>query len=138
MSKVRSLEEAAAMVPDGATIGERLRAASRYAFGPLLDDLTPWLLIGFTISALIAVAIPDDLFVETVPAGWPSMLLMMVVATPVYICATASTPIAASASPARRRSKEREATISAKRVRKPSMCGRRASSITGTSAMAAR
>lgn len=82
-------------IPDGAPFAERMRGAFRYAFGPLLDDLTRWLLIGFSISALIALLIPDDLFVETVPAGWPSMLLMMVIATPVYMCATASTPIAA-------------------------------------------
>ncbi|MEM7202935.1 MAG: SO_0444 family Cu/Zn efflux transporter [Planctomycetota bacterium] len=76
--------------------GGRLRQALRYGFGTLLDDLTPWLVLGFAVSALISLWTPDDLFVETVPAGWPAMLLMLVVATPVYICATASTPIAAA------------------------------------------
>jgi uncharacterized membrane protein YraQ (UPF0718 family) len=79
----------------GGTVA-RLRTAVRYAFGPLLDDLAPWLLLGFLISALIAVLVPDDLFTSTVPAGLPAMLLMIAVATPLYICATASTPVAAA------------------------------------------
>ena len=84
-----------AAAPHYESVTARVRAASRYGFGALLDDLTPWLLVGFAVSAMIALATPDDLFAKTVPAGWPSMLLMMVVATPLYICATASTPIAA-------------------------------------------
>lgn len=72
------------------------RAALRYAFGTLLDDLTPWLVAGLIVSAFIAAATPDDFFTDTVPGGLASMLVMAVVAAPLYICATASTPIAAA------------------------------------------
>lgn len=68
----------------------------RYAFGPLLDDLTPWFILGFLLSGVIAVLLPDKLFEEVVPAGWLSMLLMLALGTPVYICAVASTPVAAA------------------------------------------
>jgi len=74
----------------------KLREVLHYAFVTLLDDLTPWLLIGFVLSALVAGLMPDSFFAESVPSGLPSMLLMMLVATPIYICATASTPIAAA------------------------------------------
>ncbi|MDF1800568.1 MAG: SO_0444 family Cu/Zn efflux transporter [Planctomycetota bacterium] len=74
----------------------KLREVLDFAFVTLLDDLTPWLLVGFVLSALVAGLVPDSFFIESVPAGLPSMLLMMLVATPIYICATASTPIAAA------------------------------------------
>ncbi len=72
----------------------KLGRGFRYAFGPLLDDLTPWFIIGFLISGLITLLIPDSLFEEVVPRGWASSLLMLVIGTPLYICATASTPVA--------------------------------------------
>lgn len=74
----------------------RVKHAIRYAFGPLLDDLTPWLLLGFLISGLIGAAVPEDFFGEVLPQGFLAMLLMAVVGAPLYVCATASTPIAAS------------------------------------------
>jgi hypothetical protein len=42
------------------------------------------------------VLIPDDVFSKYLGTGLPAMLLMLAVATPLYICATASTPIAAA------------------------------------------
>jgi len=67
----------------------------RYAFGPLLEDLAPWLLIGFVLAAAIGAAVPEGMLAE-IPQGWVSSLLMMLIATPVYICASASTPVAAA------------------------------------------
>jgi len=77
-------------------LGERLLGAVRYAFGKLMSDLTPWFLLGFLISGLITVLLPDDFFGETLPDGWLSMLAMLAVSMPMYICATASTPVAAA------------------------------------------
>ena len=68
----------------------------RYAFGTLLDDLTPWFVVGFIISATIVVAIPDGFFEGAAFTGWTSMLAMLVAGVPLYVCATASTPIAAA------------------------------------------
>lgn len=67
-----------------------------YAFGTLLDDLTPWFLIGFAISGLIVVAIPDGFFAGTLFTGWAAMASMLIAGVPLYVCATASTPIAAA------------------------------------------
>ncbi len=73
---------------------QRLLDALRYAFGKLMADLTPWFLLGFLISGLITVLVPDDFFGDTLPNGWISMLAMLGLSLPMYICATASTPVA--------------------------------------------
>lgn len=76
--------------------GSVVRRALGYAFGPLMADLTPWFIVGFALSALIAIAVPEDFFGSALPNGWPAMLVMLVAGVPTYICATASTPVAAA------------------------------------------
>jgi HflK protein len=73
-----------------------LRESVRWAFGPLLDDLTQWLVLGFLLSGLVAIAVPDGFFRDTVPSGVVAGAIMVVLATPMYICATAATPLAAT------------------------------------------
>ena len=72
------------------------RKVLRYAFGTLLDDLAPWFLIGFALSGLIIVAVPEDFFTGTLFDGWVAMVAMLFAGVPLYVCATASTPIAAA------------------------------------------
>jgi HflK protein len=74
---------------------EAIVEAWRYAFGPLLDDLTPWFILGFLLSGLLALLIPDGFFVDTMPSGIVAGLIMAAIATPMYICAAAATPLAA-------------------------------------------
>ena len=81
---------------DVPTEGNLLQRAFRYAFGTLLDDLTPWFLVGFAISGLIVVAVPDGFFSGAGLSGWTAMMTMLVAGVPLYVCATASTPIAAA------------------------------------------
>lgn len=73
-----------------------LARAAAYAYGPLMADLTPWFLVGFALSATLALTVPADFFGEVVPGGLPAMLMMLVAGLPLYVCATASTPIAAA------------------------------------------
>ncbi|MEM7310516.1 MAG: SO_0444 family Cu/Zn efflux transporter [Planctomycetota bacterium] len=70
--------------------------ALRYAFGPLLDDLTPWFVFGLALSGLIAVLVPEGFFTTAASSGWIAMLAMLAIGVPIYVCATASTPIAAA------------------------------------------
>lgn len=81
--------------PPAPSRSQALRDGMRWAFGPLVDDLVVWLIAGFVLAAAVAAAVPDGFF-GAIPSGWVSSLLMMIVATPVYICATAATPIAAA------------------------------------------
>jgi len=75
---------------------QRLLASLRFSFGKLMEDLTPWFLLGFLISGLITVVVPEDFFGDTIPGGFVAMLMMLVLSMPMYICATASTPVAAA------------------------------------------
>jgi uncharacterized membrane protein YraQ (UPF0718 family) len=77
------------------TFLEKLRAGFRFAVFDLWADLAAWFFVGFLLAGLITVLIPDDFFSKYLGTGLPAMLLMLAVATPLYICATASTPIAA-------------------------------------------
>ena len=78
------------------SLKEVARDSMSYAFGPLLDDLTGWLIIGLLVSGLIAILVPDDFFGSVIPAGFVSSILMLLIGTPMYICAAAATPVAAT------------------------------------------
>ena len=75
---------------------EKLKAGFGYSFGELWHDIAGWFLVGILLAGLITVLIPDEIFSEYLGAGLPAMLLMLAVGIPLYICATASTPIAAA------------------------------------------
>ena len=74
----------------------RLRSSLRYVFVELLGDIGGWLILGFILSGLISAFVPDNFFDETIGSEWVTMLLMLVVGLPMYICASASTPVAAA------------------------------------------
>ena len=75
---------------------EKIKAGIGYAFGELWEDIAKWFLFGLLLAGLITVIIPDDVFSRYLGPGLPAMLLMLMVGIPLYICATASTPIAAA------------------------------------------
>jgi len=70
-------------------------AAMKYAFGTLLGDIAKPLFWGLILGALITVAIPDNLAELLSDNTWLSYLLVIIIAVPMYVCATASLPIAA-------------------------------------------
>jgi len=78
------------------TFREKLSAGMRFAVGDLWGDLAGWFLIGLILAGLITVLIPPQIFSKYLGPGLPSMLLMLAIGIPLYICATASTPIAAA------------------------------------------
>ncbi len=75
---------------------EKMIAGVRFAMTEVWDDIVAWFLVGLLLAGLITAAIPDDVFSRYLGAGLPSMLLMLAIGIPLYICATASTPIAAA------------------------------------------
>ncbi len=75
---------------------EKLRAGVRFAYGQVWADLVGWFFVGMALAGVIAVVIPDDVMSTYLGGGIGSMLLMLAVGIPIYICATASTPIAAT------------------------------------------
>ena len=72
-----------------------IQRAFSYAFGTLLKDIASPLLIGLLVGALITVAVPDNLSEILVKYNWLSYIIVIAIAVPMYVCATASLPIAA-------------------------------------------
>lgn len=72
-----------------------LMRAMTYAFGTLLKDIAKPLFWGLLLGALIAVAIPENLSELLKEHTWLSYLIVIAIAVPMYVCATASLPIAA-------------------------------------------
>ena len=67
----------------------------KYAFGTLLKDIAKPLFWGLILGALITVAIPSNLSEILVEYAWLSYIIVLIIAVPMYVCATASLPIAA-------------------------------------------
>ena len=72
----------------------RLFRAIRYAAAELLDDIAAWMAVGIVIAGLMLTFIPPDWLAQW-GQGLAAMLVMVVVGIPMYICAVASTPVAA-------------------------------------------
>lgn len=87
---------AQAAPPTQEPLGKRLRTGLTYALTDLLRDIGAWLLLGIVIAGLITTLVPVD-FVERYLTGeFSSLLIMLGIGIPLYICASASTPIAAA------------------------------------------
>lgn len=78
-----------------ARVRMRTRAIFDYAYRELLDHILSFFLIGLFISALIGAVIPEGALEDPALSGWPSMLLMLVIGIPIYVCDISSTPMAA-------------------------------------------
>jgi len=74
----------------------KLYTGLRYGLVAVWGDIALWFYIGLGIAALITVLVPDALMVSFLGGGIGSMGIMLLVGVPLYICATASTPIAAA------------------------------------------
>ncbi len=65
-----------------------------YAGADLLDDISQWMAFGIVVAGIMLTFIPPDWLAQW-GGGLPAMLIMLVVGVPMYICAVASTPVAA-------------------------------------------
>jgi uncharacterized membrane protein YraQ (UPF0718 family) len=72
-----------------------LTSAFRYAFVTLLGDIAKPLVWGLLLGALITVAIPQSISNILIEYSWFSYVIAVAIAVPMYVCATASLPIAA-------------------------------------------
>ncbi|MEQ8955611.1 MAG: SO_0444 family Cu/Zn efflux transporter, partial [Gammaproteobacteria bacterium] len=74
---------------------EKLINAVKYGYGRMISDTAKWLVIGLVAAAFITALVPQSFFLQW-GDGVVAMLIMVIVGLPMYICATASTPVAAS------------------------------------------
>ena len=70
--------------------------AINYAFITLLGDIAKPLFWGLALGALITIAIPQNISDVLIEYSWISYIIAIAIAVPMYVCATASLPIAAA------------------------------------------
>ena len=80
---------------DGLTLRKVCGHVFRYGFVEVADDILFALLVGIALGGVLFLAVPDGL-VASDQARWLSYPIMVIVGVPIYICASASTPIAAA------------------------------------------
>jgi uncharacterized membrane protein YraQ (UPF0718 family) len=72
----------------------RMMQVMHYAGAELLDDISKWLAFGIVLAGVMLTFIPPNWLAQW-GGGLSAMLIMLVVGVPMYICAVASTPVAA-------------------------------------------
>ena len=74
----------------------KLKAGFKYGFITLPADIGKAMLLGILIAAFISALVPDGFFAEKLGTGIFAMVVMMLIGIPIYVCATASVPVAAA------------------------------------------
>lgn len=72
----------------------KLLTGLHYGFVTLPVDIGRAMLVGLLISGVLTAFVPENFFADKLNGGIVSMLLMMLVGIPLYICSSASVPIA--------------------------------------------
>ena len=73
----------------------RIKDTLHYSFVEFLDDISLQFVVGLLISGLISIMIPADYFDKSVfQSGLLGMAMIAILAAPMYVCATASIPVA--------------------------------------------
>lgn len=72
----------------------KIVSALRYGFVDLVGSIGSWLVAGLIIAALITVYVPADFFAVLGANPVLSMIAVLIIAIPMYVCATGSIPIA--------------------------------------------
>jgi len=75
------------------TLQGRLRVAMRSGFADMVDHTAPWILVGLILAALIG-PVMEGSWMTRLPAG-TDVLLFAAIGMPLYVCASASTPLVA-------------------------------------------
>lgn len=74
----------------------KIRKAFTYGFVTLPRDIGKAIFVGLLAAALISALVPDGYFAEKLGTGIFPLIAMMFLGIPVYVCATASVPVAAA------------------------------------------
>ncbi len=74
---------------------QKLKSVFTYGFGEFLDEIALHFVIGLIIAAIISSIIPDQ-WLSGFANPLISMIIMLIIGIPMYICSTASIPIALS------------------------------------------
>ncbi len=73
----------------------RLGQGLVYVSSRLIDDIKLWLIIAIILAGAVITLFPDQTALANVGSGPLAMVVMLFIGVPLYVCATASTPLAA-------------------------------------------
>ena len=73
---------------------KKMKEVFRFGYFELLEDIVSWLAVGIFIGACIDYFIPVDMFTNF--NGTAAKLIILFAGIPMYVCASATTPIAAA------------------------------------------
>ncbi len=77
-----------------ASFAQKVKGTFEYGFVNMIGDVSKWLVIGLLLGALIAAFVPDDFFLFLHEYPLLCMVVVLVLAMPMYTCATGSIPLA--------------------------------------------
>ena len=97
VSAVGGEDASTVAVEESATGSRGIKAIFWQAYRRLLGSVAKSLAVGLAVSALVTVFVPDNFFADAFRGSdWIAMPVMALVGFPMYVCSTASIPIAAS------------------------------------------
>lgn len=98
VNRLAGEEEATSELNDSCKVesGSRIWRVLKYSYFEMIQDIGGRLAIGLLVAALIQVAVPDQFFLQFGSEPLLQMLVILVVAIPMYICSTGSIPVAAA------------------------------------------
>ena len=78
------------------SFAQKCREAIVYGFHTMVGSIGKWLVIGLVVATLITMFVPENFLASLGAHPLLAMLAMVVIAVPMYVCATGSIPIALS------------------------------------------
>lgn len=76
------------------SFGKRMASALRYGMVDMIADIGKWLIIGLITAGIITTLVPAEWFSVFQDNSLLSMLAILILSIPMYLCATGSIPIA--------------------------------------------
>lgn len=89
-----AMEEVGISSAHASNVLRRLPNAIRYGFVEMMADIGKWLIMGLIVAGVITAVIPDQWFSVFKDNSLLSILLVLSISIPMYVCATGSIPIA--------------------------------------------
>ena len=93
-NKIMELQQSNSAETEKKSFGEKIKNALRYAFVDMMQDIGRWLVVGLVVAGIITVFVPDSFFELFAHSSLLSMLFVLLLSIPMYLCATGSIPIA--------------------------------------------
>lgn len=76
------------------SLTQKLKDSLRYGFVEMMGDIGKWLVVGLVVAGMITALVPDGWFAAFKDNSLLSILLVLCISVPMYVCATGSIPIA--------------------------------------------